>query len=106
MRAIRSFALVLFLSVTLSTANSAQTYTGPPAQATSTQFGRHWSYPGEIDDHLRQTHGKTTTGMTREEMLNLHDAIHEGRSPGIVSKAAPVKNRRDTRRRFKGFKFS
>lgn len=40
----------------------------------------HWTYPGTIDSHLQSTHGVSTAGMTREQMLNLHDALHEGRA--------------------------
>jgi hypothetical protein len=37
----------------------------------------HWSYPGSIDDHLKSQHGVDTSGMTREQMLSTHDALHE-----------------------------
>jgi len=40
----------------------------------------HWSYPGTISGHLQSTHGVSTVGMSREQMLNLHDALHEGRT--------------------------
>lgn len=39
----------------------------------------HWSYPGTIQNHLATDHGVSTSGMSRQEMLNLHDALHEGR---------------------------
>jgi len=39
----------------------------------------HWTYPGTIDSHLIGTHGVATVGMSREQMLSTHDAIHEGR---------------------------
>lgn len=38
----------------------------------------HWSYPGEISNHLAKDHGVNASGMTREQMLNLHDSLHEG----------------------------
>lgn len=41
----------------------------------------HWSYPGTIDAHLEGTHGVATAGMTREQKLDYHDALHEGRAP-------------------------
>jgi len=46
----------------------------------------HWSYPGTIQGHLQGTHGVSTAGMSREQMLSLHDALHEGRQVT----AAPV----------------
>lgn len=44
----------------------------------------HWTYPGTIDGHLRSTHGVSAAGMSREQMLNLHDALHEGRSLSVL----------------------
>jgi hypothetical protein len=38
-----------------------------------------WTYPGDLNSHLTQTHGVSTAGLSREQMLNLHDSIHEGR---------------------------
>ena len=38
----------------------------------------HWSYSGTISNHLRNEHGMITDGMTQEQMLQLHNAIHEG----------------------------
>lgn len=38
----------------------------------------HWTYPGTIENHLASGHGVSTSGMTREQMLNLHDSLHEG----------------------------
>lgn len=37
----------------------------------------HWSYPGEISNHLAREHNVNVSGMTREQMLNLHDSLHE-----------------------------
>lgn len=48
----------------------------------------HWSYPGTIDGHLQSTHGISTAGMSREQMLSTHDAIHEGRY--VTPRAATV----------------
>jgi hypothetical protein len=48
----------------------------------------HWSYPGTIDGHLQSTHGISTAGMSREQMLITHDAIHEGRY--VTPRVAPV----------------
>lgn len=43
----------------------------------------HWTYPGTITNHLQGAHGVPTNGMSREQMLDLHDALHEGRSPAM-----------------------
>lgn len=65
---------------------SYQTYAVP------VQSRGHWTYPGTISGHLNGTHGVATAGMTREQMLNLHDAIHEGRvvQSRVVPVAAPI----------------
>lgn len=39
----------------------------------------HWSFPGRIQDHLAGFHGQDASGLSYEQMLDLHDAIHEGR---------------------------
>lgn len=38
----------------------------------------HWTYPGEISNHLAKDHGVVPSGMTRQQMLDLHDSLHEG----------------------------
>ena len=45
----------------------------------------HWTFPGAIDGHLNSDHaaqllalGISTDGMSREQMLSLHDGLHEG----------------------------
>lgn len=50
----------------------------------------HWSYPGTIDSHLESTHGVATAGLTRQQKLNLHDALHEGTAPNLISSAPRV----------------
>lgn len=47
----------------------------------------HWTFPGSIDNHLQTGHGVNPSGMSQEQMLNMHDALHEGRS---VPQVAPV----------------
>lgn len=37
----------------------------------------HWTYPGDLSDHLRTTHGVSVDGMSKEQMLNMHDVLHE-----------------------------
>jgi hypothetical protein len=44
---------------------------------------RHWSFPGKIEDHLQNDHKQDVSGLSREEMLDLHDSLHE------AAKAAP-----------------
>jgi hypothetical protein len=39
----------------------------------------HWSYPGDITTHLQTAHGQTVYGMSIEQQLNLHDALHESK---------------------------
>lgn len=47
----------------------------------SSTASAHWSFPGTIDRHLQADHGINTRGMSYEQMLNLHDSIHESRAP-------------------------
>ncbi len=49
----------------------------------------HWSYPGEIGNHLAKDHGVSTAGMTREQQLQLHDSLHEG-TQVVVRSSQPV----------------
>lgn len=51
---------------------------------------RHWTYPGNIDDHLQYAHGVSPAGLTHEQKLSLHDSLHEGtraKPPTVVSEA-------------------
>jgi len=43
----------------------------------------HWTYPGTITNHLQGAHGVPTNGMSRQQMLDLHDSLHEGRAPAM-----------------------
>lgn len=61
-----------------------------PLRAINTRAG-HWSYPGDIDSHLEGTHGVATAGMTRQQKLDLHDALHEGTATqSVVPKYRPA----------------
>lgn len=54
----------------------------------------HWTFPSvdrTIDQHLRARHDVVPSGMTREEMLDLHDALHETESRGVSQTPAKVK---------------
>lgn len=66
---------------------AADTHNGPKSGAsiysTDTKPG-HWTFPGDIASHLRTTHGKNVNGMTQEQMLNMHDALHEGEAKPVV----------------------
>lgn len=55
----------------------------PNSPLRSTATAGHWTYPGTITNHLEGAHGVPTNGMTREQKLELHDALHEGRSPTL-----------------------
>lgn len=59
-----------------------------PVLSTAATHSRHWSWPGDLHDHLRSAHGINTTGMTREEMMTAHDRAHEvGR---VVTRSSSV----------------
>ena len=44
-----------------------------------------WS-PSEAQtrQHLQSEHGVSTAGMTHQQMLSLHDSLHDGRSSGTI----------------------
>jgi len=50
----------------------------------------HWSFPGDIQTHLRQGHGQTVASMSYEQMLTLHDSLHRS---GRNSYSSPVRKR-------------
>lgn len=63
--------------------------------------GSHWTYPGNIYDHLINGHGQSdylTSGLTPEQAKTLHDNLHEGRVSNVVTptvtyyEVAPVAN--------------
>jgi hypothetical protein len=35
-----------------------------------------WTYPGDLGTHLRSVHGVDVIGMSRSEMLQMHDDLH------------------------------
>lgn len=44
---------------------------------------QHWSYPGDIRSHLEAEHNQSIRGLSQEEMLDFHDAIHESEKKGF-----------------------
>lgn len=53
--------------------------------------GPHWTYPGDITTHLTGTHGQNVNGLSIEQQLSLHDALHENRRVVAVTRnSAPV----------------
>ena len=64
----------------------------PTSNATRTvvRSANHWTYPGTIEGHLQSTHGVAVAGMSREQMLSMHDAIHEGRAVASPVTIQPV----------------
>lgn len=61
-----------------------------PSAVASTS-GPHWTYPGDITTHLTGTHGANVAGLTIEQQLSLHDALHENRNVvSVPMYSAPV----------------
>lgn len=44
---------------------------------TSTRYRARWTWPGDLRQHLRATHG-VTDALTQEQAERVHDALHEG----------------------------
>jgi hypothetical protein len=65
-------------------------------QAIVSRSSGHWTHPGTIENHLQSTHGVSTAGMTREQMLDTHDALHEGRSVQTFRAAAVTQPAKST----------
>ena len=70
---------------------------------TSSANAQHWTYPGDLGSHLQSTHGVSTAGLSREQMLNLHDALHEGR--GYQTSGRAYSKTAYTQRRFAPLRF-
>lgn len=69
-------------SVKTSATSQPVVFTSPPvvnslSRVRTVSSSNHWSYPGEITNHLQDDHGVSTGGMNQEEKLSLHDSIHE-----------------------------
>jgi hypothetical protein len=53
----------------------------------------HWSYPGELSRHLQgPPHYVNVAGMSHEQMLTLHDRLHE--QAKVKAKRKLVRRRR------------
>jgi len=44
---------------------------------TATRYRARWTWPGDLRQHLRATHG-ITESLTQEQAERVHDALHEG----------------------------
>jgi hypothetical protein len=66
----------------------------PQANITrSVQISRsnsHWTYPGTISSHLQSGHGVSPVGMTREQMLDLHDSLHAPTAAPALPRLQPT----------------
>lgn len=62
----------------------------PVAKYTHDTKPGHWTFPGDLSDHLRTTHGANVDGMTKEQMLNMHDALHESEPVKVVQPVREV----------------
>jgi hypothetical protein len=54
-----------------------------PEPKAKPKSNHHWTFPGKIEDHLQGDHKADISGLSREQMLDLHDSLHE------AAKAAP-----------------
>jgi hypothetical protein len=60
----------------------------PPAVPVKPNY--RWTYPGDLGSHLRSVHGVDILGMSRNEMLQKHDALHNAELAN--KQAAPAQN--------------
>lgn len=79
--------LAIGLLICLSQPANAQLFRRQSSNVTPSQ-GSHWGYPGSLSQHLATTHGQSVAGLSHAQLLELHDALHEGRS---VSKQVVVR---------------
>jgi hypothetical protein len=54
-----------------------------------TRSNSHLTFPGTIAGHLQASHGVSVAGMSREQILSLHDSLHEARVAPTVAPALP-----------------
>lgn len=55
----------------------------------SNAYTPHWTWPGNLAQHLRSTHGINPDGMTQDQMEQAHDRSHDG---GFRAGSAPVQH--------------
>lgn len=70
--------IVLAPGETLVAIDGKPVQSAPMVQRRVVSSGGHWTYPGTISGHLQSDHGVAVQGMSRQEMLTLHDSLHEG----------------------------
>lgn len=49
-----------------------------------------WTYPGDLISHLRSAHGVDAIGMSRGEMLQIHDDMHNAELAAKAEAKSPV----------------
>jgi hypothetical protein len=51
----------------------------------SNAYTPHWTWPGNLAQHLRDTHGINPSGMSQDQMEQAHDRSHDGgfRAPAV-----------------------
>jgi len=51
----------------------------------SNAYAPHWTWPGNLAQHLRDTHGINPSGMSQDQMEQAHDRSHDGgfRAPAV-----------------------
>ena len=67
--------------VPVSSASNTVTRARTVTRSSSTvpnNYQARWTWPGNLSSHLSSTHGIDTSGMSRAEMMALHDQLHEG----------------------------
>jgi hypothetical protein len=57
---------------------------GSIVQNVYSQPVQHWSYPGDITTHMQVEHGQSVSGMSVEQQLSMHDAIHESQRSNVT----------------------
>lgn len=54
----------------------------PAPKPQSGPYAARWTWPGNLSDHLRSTHGANVNGLSQDELERLHDQLHEGVATG------------------------
>ena len=89
----KTFALAILILCLGTVAMRSFTHAEPPqvincpgnvCPTNTVNVVRHWTYPGDITTHLQTSHGKQTAGMSIDQQLYAHDAIHESERGGLT----------------------